>query len=96
MLHRLLNLKSGHPFNRMKYFKILIFTLVILSYHNLSFSKEIYFVDLKKILNESKAGKEAQEFLRKSAEKNVNKFKETEESLKNLNLILIEETVEEL
>ena len=42
---------------------------------------------MTRILNQSKAGKEAQEFLRKSAEKNVNKFKETEESLKKQDIL---------
>ena len=59
----------------MKYFKILIFTLIVVSYHNISFSKEIYFVDLKKILNESKAGKKAQDFLKKKFENENKKFK---------------------
>ena len=79
MLHKLLNLKSEHRFKNMKYFKILIFTLIILTYHNLSFSKEIYFVDLKKVLNESKAGKKAQDFLKKKFE-NENKQFEKEGS----------------
>ena len=59
----------------MKYFKILIFTLIIiLGYHNLSFSKEIYFVDLKKVLNQSKAGKKAQDFLKKKFENESKQF----------------------
>jgi len=58
----------------MKYFKILLFTLVLLSYHSISFSKEVYFIDLKKVLNESKAGKKAQDFLKKKFESESKKF----------------------
>ena len=58
----------------MKYFKIIIFLLVFFSFQNSSFSKEIYFIDLKKILNESKAGKKAQDFLKKKYESENKKF----------------------
>ena len=58
----------------MKYFKILLFTLVLFSYHNISFSKEVYFIDIKKVLNESKAGKKAQDFLKKKFENESKKF----------------------
>ena len=75
----------------MKYFvKFFVITLVVLlcTYVQAD-NSQIRFLNLKVILNESKAGKEAQEFLRKSAEKNVNKFKETEESLKKQEIDLI-------
>ena len=58
----------------MKYFKIIIFLLIFFSFQNNSFSKEIYFIDLKKILNESKAGKKAQDFLKKKYESENKKF----------------------
>ena len=58
----------------MKHFKILTLIIIILSFHNLSFSKEIYFVDLKKVLNESKAGKKAQDFLKKKFENETKQF----------------------
>ena len=67
-------MKLEHLFKYMKYFKILIFTFIILSYHNLSFTKEVYFIDLKKVLNESKAGKKAQDFLKKKFESENKKF----------------------
>ena len=75
----------------MKYLvKFFVITLVVLlcTYVQAD-NSQIRFLNLKVILNESKAGKEAQEFLRKSAEKNVNKFKETEESLKKQEIDLI-------
>ena len=67
-------MKLEHLFKYMKYFKILLFTLVLFCYHNASFSKEVYFIDLKKILNESKAGKKAQDFLKKKFENENKKF----------------------
>ena len=66
----------------MRYFKIFILTIFILSYHNLSSAKEIYFVDLKKILNESKAGKKAQNFLKKKFESENKKFEKEGAAIK--------------
>tara|TARA_B100000029_G_scaffold88469_1_gene78328 strand:+ start:5900 stop:6421 length:522 start_codon:yes stop_codon:yes gene_type:complete len=66
----------------MKYFKIFIITLFILNYPNLSFSQEVYFVDLKKILNESKAGKKAQDFLKKKFENENKKFEKEGAAIK--------------
>ena len=67
-------MKLEHLFKYMKYFKILLFTLVLFCYHNISFSKEVYFIDIKKVLNESKAGKKAQDFLKKKFENESKKF----------------------
>ena len=66
----------------MRYFKIFILTIFIFSYHNLSSAKEIYFVDLKKILNESKAGKKAQNFLKKKFESENKKFEKEGAAIK--------------
>ena len=52
----------------MRYLKIFVFTLIIFTQSNIAFSKDVYFVDLKRILNESKAGKQAQDFLKKKFE----------------------------
>ena len=75
----------------MKYFvKFFVITLlVLLCTYALADSSQIRFINLKVILNESKAGKEAQDFLKKSAEENINKFKETEDSLKQQETDLI-------
>ena len=73
----------------MRYLKIIFFVLLILNFYNLSFAEETYFIDMNKLLNQSKAGKEAQDFLKKSAEENINKFKETEDSLKQQETDLI-------
>ena len=39
-----------------------------------TFSTEIYFIDMKKILNQSKAGKNAQDFLKKKLSEETKKF----------------------
>ena len=49
----------------MKYIHVLIFSFSLLFPINSSIAAEVYFVDIKKILNESKAGKQAQNFLKK-------------------------------
>ena len=49
----------------MRYLKIVFFVFLILNFYNLSFAGEIYFIDMTRILNQSKAGKEAQDFLKK-------------------------------
>ena len=74
----------------MKYLvKFFVVTFLLLIYTHASAEQKVAYMDMKYVLNSSKAGKEAQEFLRKSAEKNVNKFKETEESLKKQEIDLI-------
>ena len=70
---KLLNLKL-EPLSKMKYLKILIFTIFIINYTGVTYANEIYFIDLKKILNESKAGKKAQGFLKKKFESENKKF----------------------
>jgi len=49
----------------MRYLKIIFFVLLILNFYNMSFAEETYFIDMNKLLNQSKAGKEAQDFLKK-------------------------------
>ena len=49
----------------MRYLKITFFVFLILNFYNLSFAEETYFIDMNKVLNQSKAGKEAQDFLKK-------------------------------
>ena len=45
--------------------KIILFLFIILLNLNNSYAHEIYYLDFKKILNESNAGKKAQDFLKK-------------------------------
>ena len=75
----------------MKYFvKFFVITLwVLLCTYVQADNSQIRFINLKVILNESKAGKEAQDFLKKSAQANINHFKKTEDSLKQQETDLI-------
>ena len=66
----------------MKYFKIFLTTLYLLSIFNYSIASEIYFVDMKKVLNQSKAGKGAQEFLKKKLNEETKKFDKQQAALK--------------
>ena len=58
----------------MKYLKTIFFILVFFSISNSAFSTEVYFVDMKKLLNGSKAGKEAQSYLMKRFQSENKKF----------------------
>jgi len=58
----------------MKYFKIFLAIFFFFNFANHSFSAEIYIIDLKKILNESKAGKQAQVYLKKKLKEETAKF----------------------
>ena len=58
----------------MRYIKIFILVFYIFLYPNTVLSADVYFVDIKKILNESKAGKQAQNFLKKQFESQNKKF----------------------
>ena len=61
-----------------KYFLITIF-LIFSS--DLLAQEKVAILDLKYVLNQSKAGKGAQDFLKKSYTNNIKKFKEIESSL---------------
>jgi len=73
----------------MRYLKIIFFVLLILNFYNLSFAEETYFIDMNKILNQSKAGKEAQGFLKKKIITRNKKLKEEGELLKKEEIDLI-------
>ena len=73
----------------MRYLKIIFFVLLILNFYNLSFAEETYFIDMSKILNQSKAGKEAQDFLKKKIITEDKKLKEEGELLKKEEIDLI-------
>ena len=66
--------------NRFKKYFFITFFLFFSS--ELLAQEKIAFLDLKYVLNQSKAGKGAQDFLKKSYNQNVKKFKEIETSLK--------------
>jgi len=73
----------------MRYLKIIFFVFLILNFYNLSFAEETYFIDMNKILNQSKAGKDAQDFLKKKIITGDKKFKEEGELLKKEEIDLI-------
>ena len=73
----------------MRYLKIIFFVLLILNFCNLSFAEETYFIDMQKLLNQSKAGKEAQDFLKKKIVTGDKKLKEEGELLKKEEIDLI-------
>ena len=66
--------------NRFKKYFFITFFLFFSS--ELLAQEKIAILDLKYVLNQSKAGKGAQDFLKKSYNQNIKKFKEIETSLK--------------
>jgi len=73
----------------MRYLKIIFFVLLILNFYNVSFAEETYFIDMNNLLNQSKAGKGAQDFLKKRIVTADKKFKEEGELLKKEEIDLI-------
>jgi outer membrane protein len=73
----------------MRYLKIIFFVFLVLNFYHLSFAEETYFIDMNKLLNQSKAGKEAQDFLKKKIITRDKKFKEEGELLKKEEIDLI-------
>ena len=66
----------------MKYIKIILLSLVLLNLSNYSYATVIYFIDMKKILNTSKAGKGAQDYLKNKLKEETSKFDKKQENLK--------------
>ena len=68
----------------MKYLvKFFVITFLLSISTNLFAEEKITYIDLKYVLNASKAGKGAQDFLKKSFEDKQNKFMKIEKDLKN-------------
>ena len=74
----------------MKYFKFFIIILFLINISSKTFSTEIYFIDMKKILNQSKAGKNAQDFLKKKLSEETKKFDKQLADIKKEETDLIE------
>ena len=75
----------------MKYLvKFFVITFFVLTYTHVSAEQSIVYLDMKYILNNSKPGKEAQDFLKNTFEKNQEKFTDEEKKLKKAELDLIE------
>jgi len=62
--------------------EIFIIFLILIFYSNLAFADNTYFVDFTKVLNESKAGSEAQKKLKDKFESESKKFKSEEEKIR--------------
>ena len=73
----------------MKYLKIFLVTFFLFNISSYSFSADIYFIDMKKILNQSQAGKTAQEYLKKKLSEDKKKFDKEQSSLKKQETDLI-------
>ena len=73
----------------MKKIKILFLFLILIYPFNLMAENQVYFINLKKVLNESKAGSVAQEKLGKEFENQDKKFKNESNALKKQETELI-------
>ena len=74
----------------MKYLvKFIVVTFFLLINTNTFAEQKIVVLDLKFVLNNSKAGKGAQDFLKKSFNDNAKKFSDMEEKLKNEEIDLL-------
>ena len=73
----------------MKKFKSLILIALLLAPFNLAHSNDVHFINLKKVLNESKAGSDAQSKLLKEFESKDKKFKGESDALKKQETELI-------
>ena len=67
----------------MKYFvKFFVVTLLLLICTHLSAEQKVLYIDMKFILNNSKAGKGAQDFLQKTFKEKQERFSNEEKNLK--------------
>ena len=75
----------------MKLFKIIFFSLILLlTFQNKLFA-EIRYVDFKYVLNESKAGKEPQNYLKKKLDNGIKDLKSKEKSIQDEEKKLIQQ-----
>ena len=79
----------------MKYLvKFFVFTFFFLIYTHASAEQKIAYLDMQFVLNNSKAGKGAQDFLQKSFKENQKKFSDEENALKKKeNDLLAQKTI---
>ena len=76
----------------MNYLKKITLIFLLLAFSSQAYAEtKVVFFDMKYILNNSKAGKTAQEFLKKSYDKNQKKFLNLETSLKDEEKKLLEQ-----
>ena len=79
----------------MKYLvRFFVVTFLLLIYTHASAEQKVAYMDMKFVLNNSKAGKGAQDFLQKSFKDNQKKFLEEEKALKKReNELLSQKTI---
>lgn len=65
-----------------KKINFLIYSIIFLTFTNLVFAENSRFIDFSKVLNESKAGAQAQQILKKKLDDALKNFSKTEENLK--------------
>ena len=75
----------------MKSFKIIFISLILLLSFQTKLFAEIRYVDFKYVLNESKAGKEAQNYLKKKLDNGIKGLKAKEKSIQNEEKKLIQQ-----
>ena len=83
MLLKVLNLILEQHFNMQFVRKIIIIVLFGLSFHNNLLSDIPHFLDFKFILNESNAGKSAQDFLKKKLSNGIAELKKKEKLIQD-------------
>ena len=66
----------------MKIIKVTLLTILLVFSTNFLNASEVYIIDMKKILNESVAGKKAQEFLKKKLTSESKEFEKESKALK--------------
>ena len=69
----------------MRYFKniVVFFFILFIPMKNKLFASDIYFIDYSKVMNESKAGKKAQNYLKDLLTSSNKKFNDTAKKLKD-------------
>ena len=75
----------------MKSFKIIFISLILLLTFQTKLFAEIRYVDFKYVLNESKAGKEAQNYLKKKLDNGIKDLKAKEKSIQDEEKKLIQQ-----
>ena len=74
----------------MKYLvKLIVITLVFFTCTSVTAEQDIIYIDMEKVMNESKAGKSAQKYLANLHKSNIDEFKKIEKNLKEEELSII-------
>jgi outer membrane protein len=63
-------------------YKIFFCILILLNFENKAVANDVYFIDFAKVMNESKAGKKAQDYLKKELQSSNKKLNDSAKKLK--------------